>query len=77
MEPDNTSVIECNATIENLNCSSEVLKRKIFRKAKLSLWRNEHMEIVISICSKKTSSLLVKYVVRDVKFHCKFLKVFI
>lgn len=71
---DSGTFIQCNVTVENLNTSLEVAKRQSHRGGELSLWRNEHKEIVLGVKSKGKNQSLQKFVVRDVKFFCKFLK---
>nr|CAB3264856.1 ATP-dependent DNA helicase PIF1-like [Phallusia mammillata] len=63
---------DCSACLEYLNQRHEVTKKEACRKAKLSLNRNEFSEIVL--CVDGLSRLPNKYVLNNVKIHCKFIK---
>lgn len=69
------SCIVCNAVIEYLNSSHEIVKRQSLRKCEITLWRNEHKELVLGVQGGTTKRNLQKYVIRDLKFHCNYLKV--
>ena len=63
---------ECNVQLEKLNNHFETIKCDKYRSCRLSLWRNEFKEIVVSICKSPKTDF--KFVLLDVKIHSKFLK---
>ena len=63
--------ISCSVNIETLNSQRETIKCEKIQGCSLALWRNEFREIVLSV--SKPSKPSVKFVLRDVKIHSKFL----
>jgi len=66
------SEISCNVVVEGLSKENQVIKRFNCRNGKLALWRNEFQEIVLSVDG--TPKISNRYVLHDLKIHCKFMK---
>lgn len=69
--------LSCNITIERYDGKQSSGAVTSIRNGRLSLWRNEFKEIMLSVESGKQgkqSSVQKKYVIYDIRLHCKFLK---